>query len=544
MYNFSLGVTLLFLIGATNHIILGSSAESAQFQSGSYLVSSETGPQRVSDFSNNGWTISEFIPLARTKRQLQQSNPTLKPVEPTKSEENSSSVAATTPVPVTVPVATASTTVVNSSVTHPPSPSVVITVPNTTVAHNVPSFNKTEQSFDDELDKNFPNYFDFSAKAPKNSTLQPRNETHKYYNISYVPNGAVYWVDLESHPDAIDHDMLSSAHRRAATLKLKFNFPFYGHLVDNATIATGGFVYLGEQVHAWLAATQYVAPLMANFDSSLSENATVRYLSTSDQFSIEWNKVHLKDTPDKGSFTFQASLYKNGTIVFAYKSIPIDILNISDSSHPVKVGLSDAFIRDKNVLLFKQKTIYEYDRVEIRSSNKDIVNGTAVIFTPLPTCLSYKSCYKCSHHETSFECVWCHSAGRCSDGTDRYRQDWLTKGCESDNATQVEHCDVVNTSTYTIESTTGKERHASPKGHPDDHVNVSPIAQHHEEGMGAAGVIGILFLVMMIVTGAGWVFYAYLFPHSTSGQLLIRYRPSQWTFRRGEARYTAASIHM
>lgn len=88
-----------------------------------------------------------------------------------------------------------------------------------------------------------------------------------------------FWVDM-SHPAAEVHEMLSNAHRRAATLKLHFDFPFYGHLVDNATIATGGFVYLGEQAHKWLAATQYAAPLMANFDSSLSENATIRYLST------------------------------------------------------------------------------------------------------------------------------------------------------------------------------------------------------------------------------------------------------------------------
>ena len=43
-----------------------------------------------------------------------------------------------------------------------------------------------------------------------------------------------------------------------------------------------------------------------------------------------------------------------------------------------------------------------------------------------------------------------------------------------------------------------------------------------ESGMSAGGVVSVLFLVMMIVGVAGWLFYAYLFPHSTSGQLLIR----------------------
>lgn len=63
-------------------------------------------------------------------------------------------------------------------------------------------------------------------------------------------------------------------------MKPEFPILFYGHQIPNLTVATGGFIYLGDQVHAWLAATQYVAPLMANFDSSTTPNATVNYVST------------------------------------------------------------------------------------------------------------------------------------------------------------------------------------------------------------------------------------------------------------------------
>lgn len=38
-----------------------------------------------------------------------------------------------------------------------------------------------------------------------------------------------------------------------------------------------GFIYTGEVVHRMLTATQYIAPLMANFDPSVSRNSTVRY---------------------------------------------------------------------------------------------------------------------------------------------------------------------------------------------------------------------------------------------------------------------------
>lgn len=50
-----------------------------------------------------------------------------------------------------------------------------------------------------------------------------------------------------------------------------------------------------------------------------------------------------------GPFTFQALLYDNGDIAFAYKSVPLVISKIEDAEHPVKVGLSDAYIVDRTL---------------------------------------------------------------------------------------------------------------------------------------------------------------------------------------------------
>lgn len=36
---------------------------------------------------------------------------------------------------------------------------------------------------------------------------------------------------------------------------------------------------------------------------------------------VQWDNVHLKDREDEGSFTFQAVLHSNGTIVFNYKDV-------------------------------------------------------------------------------------------------------------------------------------------------------------------------------------------------------------------------------
>lgn len=110
---------------------------------------------------------------------------------------------------------------------------------------------------------------------------QTESDIHKYYKMNISDYGSA-WVDLDrlnttQNGIVKEHSMLSKSYRRAATINLNFPFPFYGHEVSNITIATGGFLYTGQYVHSWLAATQYIAPLMANFDTSQDEKAKIRY---------------------------------------------------------------------------------------------------------------------------------------------------------------------------------------------------------------------------------------------------------------------------
>lgn len=133
------------------------------------------------------------------------------------------------------------------------------------------------------------------------------------------------------------------------TINLKFQFPFYGHLINSTTIATGGFLYLGEYIHSWLAATQYIAPLMANFDLSTSNDSIIYYMDNGTALTVTWYNVTLQDKPKVGRFTFQTTLFANGNIVFAYKQLPIKIKDIDSTNHPVKIGLSDAYVLDKTI---------------------------------------------------------------------------------------------------------------------------------------------------------------------------------------------------
>ena len=316
-------------------------------------------------------------------------------------------------------------------------------------------------------------------------------ETLKYYSHK-VEQGTSYFYDLDhlntTGPQAGNvkqHNMLSQSYRRAATINLSFKFPFYGHAVENITIATGGFLYTGEYVHSWLAATQYIAPLMANFDTSKNYNAKIRYLDDRSKLIVEWKDVHLQEKKNEGSFTFQVILFANGNITFAYHMIPVNIVNImvifppqhvrkysnlslsQDEDHPVKVGLSDAYIIDRTVYceychppgltrgiisfvsVARRKTIYEYHRVTLK--DEPIKNNTAILFGALPTCNINTNCGTCV---TTFDweydddeapahrlgCRWCPALNRCSDGTDRNRQDWLKNKCDTFNVSKSEYC--------------------------------------------------------------------------------------------------------
>uniref|UniRef100_A0A8C5Q2E0 Plexin domain containing 1 n=1 Tax=Leptobrachium leishanense TaxID=445787 RepID=A0A8C5Q2E0_9ANUR len=398
------------------------------------------------------------------------------------------------------------------------------------------------------------------------------DDSHSYYTLrlfgSMDLQSQELWVDLlrENSIKATVHSTLSKAHRQASRVFLSFDFPYYGHRLRPVTIATGGFIFMGDVLHRMLTATQYVAPLMANFNPSYSANSTIRYRDNGTSFVVQWDNVHLHEREDAGGFTFQATLHKDGRIVFGYKEIPFPAQDISSAQHPVKAGLSDAFLvlnPSSDVPESQRRTIYEYHRVEVDLAK--IQNWTFVEFTPLPTCLELDTCDQCITTTLNFNCSWCHVLQRCSSGFDRHRQEWLTYGCgEEPKSTSCDEFQdlpdsttppeehpwtttaAVSTQGPTTEDDTKQTRYPGD-GETSGHINRNDVSHSEDSGhttlapeqtspgnksmVHSATIIGMVLAALIISVVILTVIYINRHSGKQGNHCCMKYHPHQWAMK-------------
>ncbi|KPJ09064.1 hypothetical protein RR48_15205 [Papilio machaon] len=336
-------------------------------------------------------------------------------------------------------------------------------------------------------------------------------DNHMFYNSTFIGNVSYvkeYWANITERKPEI-HEVLSNSHRRATTLKLSFDFPFYGQDIRNITVATGGFIYTGEHVHNWLAATQYIAPLMANFDTTLTNDSMVKMYDDGTKFTVIWENVTLQEDATK-KFTFAATLNKNGDIVFTYKDIPIPVQQINDKEHPVKVGISDAYLKDKY--------LFNCDREPIMNASS--CPAHAPINAPS------------DNTNTAYT----------TDGQNNSVVVVSTVHTDADAKSSSERVGGMVVAGAAERSPVGVHTDADAKSSSERVGGM--VVPGAAERSPVGGAVAAFVLVALVCCFGAWILYAFKNPHTRSGQFLIKYRPSQWGWRRGEARYTAATIHM
>ncbi|XP_053708005.1 plexin domain-containing protein 1-like isoform X2 [Synchiropus splendidus] len=387
----------------------------------------------------------------------------------------------------------------------------------------------------------------------------PDNMTHvvdpgKYYTWqSFGPENKrtkEVWVDMSDarHGQVRVHGILSNSYQQAVKVALSFDFPFYGHNLRQITIATGGFIFTGDLTHRMLTTTQYIAPLMANFDPGHTKESTVQYLDNGEVFVVQWEKVRLAGKESEGAFTFQAALHKTGDITFSYKDIPLPLTVMNTPEHPVKTGLSDAFMVTTTPTQStgpQRQTIYEYHRIDIDLST--ITSSSAVEFTALATCLQHKNCESCVSSKQTSGCSWCNVLQRCSDGMDRHRQEWLDYACleESEDTTCEVYTGDYSSLTPEMEDVTSPAKSVVCKHNDDatdsdgDAKTASSTTTHQWPNMGViAGIAAALVLLLALVLVTVYISFN---PSVASPFYLTHRRKSYWPsmkFQKQQSGYT------
>uniref|UniRef100_A0A673W5H8 Plexin domain containing 1 n=1 Tax=Salmo trutta TaxID=8032 RepID=A0A673W5H8_SALTR len=375
----------------------------------------------------------------------------------------------------------------------------------------------------------------FSHHYSISPSTSPLNAGRYYSWRSFGPDDQrtdELWVDLNDleHGQVRMHGILSNTHRQAAKVALSFDFPFYGHYLRQITIATGGFIFMGEVTHRMLTATQYIAPLMANFDPSFSKESIVQYLDNGEVFVVQWERVRLHGREAEGAYTFQAALHLTGTITFSYRDIPLPVEVISSAEHQVKAGLSDAFMVNlpSPQSSDAQRRLYEYHRVDIDTTK--ITNNSAFEFTALPTCLQHDSCELCLSSNLTSGCTWCNILQRCSDGMDRHRQEWLDYACSE----EVE-LDNVNERSHTLHALYIKCKSQSqlpllkPQFPSIIWTDVKTAPPRHLDGSAHTGVIaGVVAALVLLLALTLLTLYINSHPSAASPPYFLQRRNSYW----------------
>lgn len=143
------------------------------------------------------------------------------------------------------------------------------------------------------------------------SNMTVLNYNMKYYQQTVLrahndTDLPAYWVDLNNetefnaYPVVIDQ-VLSRNYLHSRVIWLKFKFPFYGHMIDRVLVTNMGFIYVGTLLNPYVSKAQYIAPLMADFDVTLSPNSSVKYVDNSTHFICTWERLLLTNLQDRKS---------------------------------------------------------------------------------------------------------------------------------------------------------------------------------------------------------------------------------------------------
>ncbi len=107
-------------------------------------------------------------------------------------------------------------------------------------------------------------------KTNQNKLALPDTEDYLYSKPVNQSNHRYYKVKIRSHSSHLSYNLTNNNSVEIATetanITMPFAFPFYGHPVREVIMTNRGFLALPSVKQSNLHETQYIAPLMSNFD--------------------------------------------------------------------------------------------------------------------------------------------------------------------------------------------------------------------------------------------------------------------------------------
>eukprot|EP00116_Pleurobrachia_bachei_P004928 sb/3465190/ len=166
--------------------------------------------------------------------------------------------------------------------------------------------------------------------------------------------------------------ILSSTYLSSRSLLLPFTSP------SNVTVTSQGFLYLGpyeENPHR--DGVVLIAPLMANYIPHPKYPQQIFLETIETALYVTWRGMTLPTLSPRISFTFQAQLHTDGSVVLLYKQIPVGLEELRTDDHPIPVMCGVSLVTRGGEEVFD----YKPEKSEIRSG----VTVLVIKETPNPT---------------------------------------------------------------------------------------------------------------------------------------------------------------
>ena len=177
------------------------------------------------------------------------------------------------------------------------------------------------------------------------------------------PGGPIFaWTDISAIGSRI---ALEGDDEVSRFVPIGFTFPFYGDIFDFVRVCTNGFLsftggssdYLNEPLPGIVGSENMVAPFWDDLRFELG--AAAYSYGDNERFIVQWE--HVTRVGGGGPYTFQAILYRDGTIVLQYRSM-------GAPTSSATVGIQNGARTDGLTIVFNNTLVHDDYAIRITAA--------------------------------------------------------------------------------------------------------------------------------------------------------------------------------